>query len=70
LARPPESPPSENEKAVKPCALVLAPPGGVDRVIDALLGAVLDGVGPHHGAPTTGSAMAESITPTWRRTVP
>ena len=48
LASPAETPPSENEKAVNPWARVDGRLVLVDRGVDAGLGAVLDGVGPHH----------------------
>ena len=49
LASPAETPPRENENAVSPWARVLACLVGGDRLVDAVLGAVLDRVGAHDG---------------------
>ena len=61
----------ENENAVKPWARVLARRYVVDGPVDAVLGAVLDGVRPDDGgADHRLRRSPPSITPTWRRTTP
>ncbi len=70
LASPALTPPRENEKAVKPCARTLA------RWCTATASSIRAWVRSSTAyerttaAPTTGSEMADSMTPTWRRTVP
>ena len=49
LASPAETPPSENENAVSPCARVLAARCRSIGGVDAVLGAPLDGVGADDG---------------------
>ena len=70
LARPAEMPPSENENAVSPWARVLACwwraiASSIRTWVRSWIAWVRT-----TAAPTTGSEIAESMTPTWRRTTP
>jgi hypothetical protein len=70
FARPAETPPSENENAVKPWARVLA---AWCRAIASSMRRWVRASTAYDrttAAPTTGSEIADSSSPTWRRTVP
>ncbi len=70
LASPAETPPSENEKAVRPCARVLAPwHWPIASSMRAWVRPSIAWVRTTT-APTTGSETADSIWPTIRRTRP
>ncbi len=70
LASPAEMPPSENENAVKPWARVLAALcASMASSIRAWVRAST-AYDRTTAAPTTGSEIAESRRPTWRRTMP
>ena len=70
LASPAETPPREKENAVKPWARTLA--RWWVATASSMRACVRASTAYERttAAPTTGSEMAESIAPTWRRTVP
>ena len=70
LASPAEMPPRENENAVMPWARVLA--AWCAAMASSMRRWVRSSTAYERttAAPTTGSAIADSVMPTWRRTVP
>ena len=70
LASPAEIPPRENENAVKPWARVLA--DLYSSMASSIRAWVRSSTAYERttAAPTTGSEIADSMIPTWRRTVP
>ena len=70
FASPAETPPRENENAVKPWARVLA--ALCASIASSIRRCVRSSTAYDRttAAPTTGSETAESRMPTWRRTVP